>query len=445
MKEKIRVMFIILILSCLTGCASLAIQETASGTPTKATAQEEEIQSTTAISEQMTEQEKALAAYEDFVESYAKQWENPDKNGTPGFALIYLDNDDIPELAIYDGEVTAVCGVNIYTYEQGEIVYIGEYGYYGCMYYLEKEGIVYEEYGHGVNACCSVHQIDGTTDTLLQSFSKWLEYTDGTETIIYTYMIDDKKVSEEQYEDVRLRWSADNKKVIDNGMYTSMINENIQKAMVEEIQAPKAISAQVYEQAEVLEAYEEFLSDYAEYLNNLDFYRGIYIDDINGDEIPEMIIDINELGSYQILYHTENGLAELELETVSAWGYVIWIADTKQFLFCPFYGHTTGTWGYIEYYIYDWTGTEYEQTLSLFRESGYYVDEDNNYYGRCYINGEETDAASFETMLEEIEVLKQENNLLSKAFPIVSIDDENFEAYVKENLPCFQDNYYRED
>lgn len=182
----------------------------------------------------------------------------------------------------------------------------------------------------------------------------------------------------------------------------------------------------------------EYQHSYAEYLSNLDFYRGIYIDDINGDEIPEMIIDINELVSYQILYYTEDGPAELNLETVSAWGYVIWIAGTKQFLYCPFYEHTTGTWGYIEYYIYDWNGTEYEQTLSLFRESGYYVDEENNYYGRCYINGEETDAASFEVKLEEIEVLKQENSLLSEAFPIVNINDENFEDYIRENLPCFE-------
>lgn len=218
MKKKIKVMFIILILSCLTGCTSLAIQ------------------APKMISEQMTEQEEALAAYGDFLESYAEQWENTDKEGTPGFALIYLDNDDTPELVITDGEVKALCGVNIYTYEQGEIVYIGEYGYYGCMYYQEKAGIVFEDYGHGSNACCSVHQIEGTKDTLIQSFSKRLEYTEGAEAITYTYMVGDNKVSEEQYEEARLRWSDVDKKIIDNGMYTSMMNENIQMALAEELE-----------------------------------------------------------------------------------------------------------------------------------------------------------------------------------------------------------------
>lgn len=177
--------------------------------------------------------------------------------------------------------------------------------------------------------------------------------------------------------------------------------------------------------------------DYAEYLNGLDFYQGIYIGDINYDEIPEVIIDINDYGSYQLLYYTKDGIQMLDLETVSAWGAVTWIADTKQFIYCPFFGHTTGTWGYIEYYVFDWTGTEYKQTFSMLRESGYYVDENNNEYGRCYINDEEIDAVTFEEKLEEIEKTRQENSELSKAFPIVYLDDENFEDYVKENLPCF--------
>ena len=181
----------------------------------------------------------------------------------------------------------------------------------------------------------------------------------------------------------------------------------------------------------------QYQHDYAEYLNELDFYQGIYIGDINDDEIPEVIIDINDYGSFQLLYYTEGSMKKLNLETISAWGRVTWIADTKQFIYCPFFGHTTGTWGYIEYYVFDWTGTEYEQTFSMLRESGYYVDENNNEYGKCYINDEETDAATFEEKLEEIEKLVQENSRLSEAFPIVHIDDENFEDYVKENLPCF--------
>ncbi len=179
--------------------------------------------------------------------------------------------------------------------------------------------------------------------------------------------------------------------------------------------------------------------DYAEYLNAIDFYQGIYIGDINDDEIPEVIIDINDYGSCQLLYYTEDGIQMLDLETVSAWGAVTWIDDAKQFLYCPFFGHTTGTWGYIEYYVFDWNGTEYEQTFSMLRESGYYVDENNNEYGKCYINDEETDTATFKKKLEEIEKLAQENRRLSEAFPIVHIDDGNFEGYVRENLPCFGD------
>lgn len=68
-----------------------------------------------------------------------------------------------------------------------------------------RAGIVYDDYAQGVNACCSVHQIDGTNDTLLQSFSKRLEYSDGAEEFTYAYMIDDRNVSEEQYEEACLQ------------------------------------------------------------------------------------------------------------------------------------------------------------------------------------------------------------------------------------------------
>ena len=176
---------------------------------------------------------------------------------------------------------------------------------------------------------------------------------------------------------------------------------------------------------------------YAEYINQLWFYYGFYIDDINGDDIPEAVISVNPLEYTIILYYTENGLAELELATMSDWGSVGYIADTKQILFSPMRGHTTGTWGYTEEYIYDWTGTEYTETLSVLRESGYLHELDGEYYeefGQAYINGEEVDNDTFEAKMEEIRELAKGNGY----FPVVYITDENFETYAKEKLPDFK-------
>ena len=175
---------------------------------------------------------------------------------------------------------------------------------------------------------------------------------------------------------------------------------------------------------------------YAEYIDRTG-YQGLYIDDINGDGIPEAVIDMNTLGYTIILYYTDNGLNELELTTMSSWGSVSYIADTKQILHCPWHGHTWGTFGYEEYYLYDWTGTEYTVSASIFREAGAYVDIPDYHveeYGQAYINGVEVDNDTFETKLAEFKELEQNNSY----FPAVNIQDENFESYVKEKLPDFK-------
>ncbi len=191
----------------------------------------------------------------------------------------------------------------------------------------------------------------------------------------------------------------------------------------------------------------EFQHTCCEYLNECSFLAGgVYYGDINGDDKPEAAIDINTFGLTDVLYENENGFQVLNLETVSTWGSVWYIADTKQILFSPFFGHTTGTWGYSEYYIYDWNGSDYEVTSSILRESGYYYeDEDGEHsgFGQAYIDGKEVDNDTFEAKLAEIQKLREENGY----FPVVKPDDENFESYMKENFPCF-DNwdiiYYNE-
>lgn len=175
-----------------------------------------------------------------------------------------------------------------------------------------------------------------------------------------------------------------------------------------------------------------------EYLNNLDFLAGgIYFGDINGDDTPETIVKINPFDSTKILYRGKFGADILDLSTASAWGYVRYIADTKQILYCPFYGHTYGTWGYEEYYLWSWNDSGYKITSSIFRESGaYYIDEndeEHSEFGQAYIDDKPVDNDTFEVKLAEIQKLRDENDY----FPVIKTDDENFESYMKENFPCF--------
>lgn len=169
----------------------------------------------------------------------------------------------------------------------------------------------------------------------------------------------------------------------------------------------------------------EWQHAYSEYMNELTVIAGgVYFSDINGDEIPEAVI--SKLTSDKdtiILYYNENGMGELHLEPNPNWAYVDYISDTMQILFCPFYGHTYGTRGYEEYYLYGWNGKDYEVMSSILRESGdMYESYDGEQfieyawtYGQAYIDDKEVDNDTFEVKLAEFEKLRDENDY----FPII--------------------------
>ncbi|MDE6594863.1 MAG: hypothetical protein K2K44_02490, partial [Oscillospiraceae bacterium] len=182
----------------------------------------------------------------------------------------------------------------------------------------------------------------------------------------------------------------------------------------------------------------EFQHACCEYLNGLDFLTGgVYYGDINGDNKPEAVVEINPFEWTYVLYENEKGMHELSFETVSQWGDVTYVADTKQILFTPMFGHTTGTWGLEEHYIYSWNGTDYEVTEEIKRESGYPLTlSDGEVWGDYsdgFINGEFVEYDTFEARVDEIEAIRMSNSY----FPVIDVADENFESYVKENFPCF--------
>lgn len=189
---------------------------------------------------------------------------------------------------------------------------------------------------------------------------------------------------------------------------------------------------------------------YSEYLNGLDFLAGgVYLGDINGDDIPEAVIEINPYELTDILYFNDDGMQVLELWTTSVWGSVRYIPDTKQILFQSMRGHTWGTYGYTDYYLYGWNGSDFEVVSTLFRESGmYYIDEDETEHselGQAYIDGAEVDNDTFEARLAGIQKLEQDNSY----FPVSYIYDcnnsknpdmDSVKAYIETNFPCF-DNW----
>lgn len=183
------------------------------------------------VLEQVAELSEVLEAYGNFLTENACESES--------VTLIYLDNDDIPELVrMHDGGRLA--GAEIYTFKQGEPVYVGEYGQWGWTWYLEKEGIIFSPYDHQGSGGCSVHRIEGTEDTSLQIFdyvpdvpTTDLDEWDGYS---FIYKVDGEVVSEEQYEEAWQKWDSPNERKLGYEYCIPVEGTNIPMALAERLQ-----------------------------------------------------------------------------------------------------------------------------------------------------------------------------------------------------------------
>lgn len=150
------------------------------------------------VLEQVARQEEVLDAYGRLLRDLANERE------TVPFTLLYLDGDDIPELAVIN-----VYEAEIYTCERGKAVLVGNYGISpeGTTVYREKEGIIFSDY-RSSGTVLHIHQVNAAEDTVLQEFMSGWRYADGREddVPISLYEIDDKEVSEAQYDEALQEW-----------------------------------------------------------------------------------------------------------------------------------------------------------------------------------------------------------------------------------------------
>lgn len=185
------------------------------------------------LAEMVAEQSKVLEGYGAFLAEYVPQ--RGDSKEVPAFALIYLDGDNVPELVMIEGYAHA-CGGCVYTFEEGEVIPVGEYGQYGTLHYREKEGIAFHDYDAFGNIYSAVYQIEGSKETLLQSWSEVCEYTVEKEEVHYTYMVDGKEVSREQYQNVYEKWYEGGYKEIDYAMCRTLSEGDMQSVLTEELE-----------------------------------------------------------------------------------------------------------------------------------------------------------------------------------------------------------------
>ena len=121
------------------------------------------------------------------------------KDSHSSFSLVFIDNDDIPEL--YLKGVSEAEGDMICSFKNGGVVY--QYlGRIGGGKYVEKSGSIINQNGHMGQYYDNIYKLDknGFSEVLNARYTERYEHIGNEEyNIYYEYFIDDTAVSEAEY------------------------------------------------------------------------------------------------------------------------------------------------------------------------------------------------------------------------------------------------------
>lgn len=149
------------------------------------------------------EQEKAEEAFRSVLEGYGENAQ---------YQMIYLNDDDIPELAVIT-DFAHSSGAELYAYIDGkaeQLYTLTENGYtntqfgsWGAFYYLERQGKVEHFYDRngGAGEFGFVCEWDGTSAEMqiLYTYDTHIEFFEEGKPYEISYYIDDKSVTFEEY------------------------------------------------------------------------------------------------------------------------------------------------------------------------------------------------------------------------------------------------------
>lgn len=132
-------------------------------------------------------------AYYELLEEVLK--DDSSKMIPTGFRLVYIDDNDVPELLIMEDSSHAA-GVRVYTYYQNKVVEVGEFGSTGNMFYAEKQGKIHSYFANFGEELFSYYVLDCGKAEEIACFHSYpdLEYDDYLVTL---YEIDGESVTEE--------------------------------------------------------------------------------------------------------------------------------------------------------------------------------------------------------------------------------------------------------
>lgn len=185
------------------------------------------------LAQMVEEQSEALEGYASFLQEYELPRQDGGSGQEPGFALLYLDGDEVPELVVMEG-IAHAQGASVFMFRDGKVIALGTYGQYGAMPYREKEGLLFDDYDTQGNLHFGVYQIEEDHPALLQSYDYWAGLPEGGEEP--AYWVDGKEVTEEQYWAVSDKWDAGGYQMIQYDDCRKFSGTDIPKSLQEELE-----------------------------------------------------------------------------------------------------------------------------------------------------------------------------------------------------------------
>ena len=140
-------------------------------------------------------------AYLEFLTEYAQNSKDGKGQGAR-FSLVFVDDNDIPELLLMEDDCHSK-GVKVYTYYQDQVVELGAFGSFGLMQYVERAGLIFSHYmGYG-ESDNEFFEIKEGQAVLICNMHSTPYRKNGIDTSLYE--IDGVAVNEKTY---RARWKA---------------------------------------------------------------------------------------------------------------------------------------------------------------------------------------------------------------------------------------------
>ena len=133
-------------------------------------------------------------AYTNFLKQFLAEVDNPE---ACGFSLVYIDNDDAPELVVRDGDAH-FSAAHVYTCINSKVVkLVGDLGgTYGVIGYIEKGGLIYVDWGYQGHLSLTIYSVNA--DMCKKIISMYSDEAATPDTP--TYKVNDKAVSKSEYE-----------------------------------------------------------------------------------------------------------------------------------------------------------------------------------------------------------------------------------------------------